>query len=145
METYELFYGCIYAVTGKKIAPVFPERKFHPYRVLYHSGISTARGNRFAIKDILELEKSPEIAVAFSLSLVSLDSSDIVVLPEGDKNALQGLEKSGWLAILTKFMDKGGKVLAVGSAWDKMPDHANLTRVPADSSLVCGVLRAAQK
>ena len=145
METYELLYGCVYAVTGKKMTPVFPEKKFPPYRVLYYSGIATARGNRFAIKDILELEKSPEIAVNFSLSLASLDSSDIVVLPEGDKNALQGLEKSGWLAILTKFMDKGGKVLAVGSAWDKMPAHANLTRVPAKSSLVDGVLRAAQK
>jgi hypothetical protein len=42
-------------------------------------------------------------------------------------------------------MDKGGKVLAVGSAWDKMPNHANLTRVPAKSSLVDGVLRAAKK
>jgi putative intracellular protease/amidase len=132
-------------VTGKKMTPVFPERNFHPYRVLYYSGIATARGNRFAIRDIFELEKSPDIAVNFSLSLASLDSSDIVVLPEGKKNALQDLKKSEWLGILQKFMDKGGKVLAVGSAWDKMPDHANLTRVPAKSSLVDGVLRAAKK
>ena len=145
METHDLFYGCVYAVTGRKITSVFPERKFHPYRVLYFSSAATERGNRFAIKDILELEKSPEIAVDFSQNLAALNSSDIVVLPEGTGHALQGLEKSGWLDILQKFMDKGGKVLAVGSAWDKMPDHANLTRVPAKSSLVDGVLRAAGK
>ena len=145
LDTYNLLYGCVYAVTGKKIAAVFPERNFHPYRVLYSSGVATARGNRFAIKDILELEKSPDLAVQFNVSQAALENVDVVVLPEGEANVLKGYEKSGWLATLQKFMDKGGKILAVGSAWDKMPEHANLTKVPAGSSLVDGVLRAVKK
>lgn len=144
-ETRDLFYGCVYAVTGTKIMPVFPAKKFHPLRVAYYNEAAVRKGNRFAIKDMFELEKSPEIGLQLGMNQAVLENSDILVLPDTTPKAWEYLVKNDYSPMIKKFLANGGKVVAVGSGWNRMPAYKNLLRVPAGASLVDAVLRVAGK
>ncbi|MBR7104548.1 MAG: hypothetical protein IKC65_06370 [Lentisphaeria bacterium] len=138
--TRALLHGCIYAVTGRKTAPVFPRKNFHPFRVAYYNTAPMTGNNQGAIKDLLALDSSPAISVQMGLSEQLLENVDILYLPDSPAHIWKDLAKGYLAGIMTCFMDNGGRVIAVGPGWDQMPSHRNLHRVPAGTSPVKAVL-----
>ena len=135
--TRPIALGCIYAVTGVKPAPMFPVRDFRPLRVGYHVTNSGKRG----IAEMLMLDRQSDLDVNFSVSIPdgSLEHLDVVVFPEnGNQNAATALKDPQLLT----FLERGGKVIAVGPAAEAAPQHPNVTRL-ADSGELLHAIRAA--
>ena len=135
IDTYELFIGCVYAVTGVKITPQIPAPKFRALRVLYHHSIG--RNHLQTIPAAFALERNIDNSMLYVLDPENLAVSDVLFLPDTTKEKSAALEKN--FKYLKKFMDRGGKVIAAGSAWNIIPEHRNLKHIPADKCPVKAV------
>ena len=142
-DTYELFAGCVYAVTGVKITPQIPVPRYRALRTAYYSD-AARKGYAQAIREVTALERCPELAVTPGFNRDLLDASDLLLLPDAPGDWGKELAKKNWLPVLIKFLDRGGKIIAAGSSWDVIPDHKNLTRLDADACLVKAALDAAE-
>lgn len=134
-SSYDIFVGCVYAVTGVKITPQIPVDVFRPLQVGYNTGAGMARDSAQAIREIVELERSPRIKLHLGLSHEILDFADVIVLPDAPAATGKKLIQNDWYTFLKIFMDKGRKVIAAGPGWNCLPAHKNLIRVPANASL----------
>ena len=132
----------VYAATGVKITPVFPTASYRPLRVLYC--ISGAlKGHAQSIKEVTALEKRPELAVKTGFDQDLLNETDLLIMPNGPESWGKGLNKNGWVKRLVDFMDRGGKIVAAGNAWNTIPDHKNMIRIAADACLVKAAVKVA--
>lgn len=134
-SSYDIFVGCVYAVTGVKITPQIPVDVFRPLQVGYNTGAGMARDSAQAIREIVELERSPLIKLHLGLSHEILDFADVIVLPDAPAATGKKLIQNDWYTFLKIFMDKGRKVIAAGPGWNCLPAHKNLIRIPAKASL----------
>ena len=64
-------------------------------------------------------------------------------MPNGPEAWGKGLIKNGWVKRLVDFMDRGGKIVAAGKAWNTIPDHKNMIRIAADACLVKAAVKVA--
>ena len=142
LDTYEIFQGLVYAVTGTKINPRIPGSKFRPLQVAYASGVAMSKDTAIAIRDVVALEKSNEINLMVGLSHEALAMADVLVLPETTEAAVKGFVNNDWPKFLKKFMDKGRKVVAVGTSWNALANHKNLIRIGEGVCLVESVVEA---
>jgi glutamine amidotransferase-like uncharacterized protein len=133
--TYELFVGCVYAVTGRKITPQIPGSVCRPLQVAYNTGSAMSRSTAQAIRETIELEASPLIQLHLGMNHDNLNFVDVLVLPDTSAAAGKAFIKNDWPKFLKVFMDKGRKVVAAGPAWKDLPAHKNLIRIPAKASL----------
>jgi glutamine amidotransferase-like uncharacterized protein len=140
--TYEIFVGMVYAATGVKITPVFPTASYRPLRVLYYIG-GALKGHAQSIKEVTALEKCPELAVKTGFDQDLLNETDLLIMPNGPESWGKGLIKNGWVKRLVDFMDRGGKIVAAGKAWNTIPDHKNMIRIAADACLVKAAVKVA--
>ncbi|MBR2643222.1 MAG: hypothetical protein IKD46_08850 [Lentisphaeria bacterium] len=144
IETYNIFSGCFHAVTGVKLTPQIPVKNFRPLRVLYHFAAAQKKDHPAMIREILALEKRPELGLQLGIKEELLAHSDLLILPD--------THTSTWADFVTKkndlriknFMDHGGKVLAVGDGWNKIPNHPNLTRIKKGDCAVKAALEIAK-
>ena len=142
LSTHELFVGCVYAVTGIKITPKLPVAQYRPLRVLYCVG-AVLDGHAQSIKEFTALESCPELAVKPGLNKDLLLETDLLIMPNGPDAWGKGLIKNGWIKILKEFMDRGGKIIAVGDAWKTIPDHKNMTRLSTKDCMVKAAVKIA--
>lgn len=116
--------GCIYAVTGVKPAPVFPVKTLRPLRVGYYTALDGKR----SIAEALMLDRQPDLDVNFSVSFPegALEHLDVMIFPEGrGKHGSTALRDPQLLT----FLDRGGKVVAVGPVAEAAPRHPNVIRL----------------
>ena len=134
-DTYELFVGCVYAVTGVKITPQIPVPRYRALRTAYYSD-AALKGHKQSIKEVTALEKHTELAVTPGFNKDLLNASDLLILPNAPKTWGSELAKHKWMPELVKFMERGGKIIAAGDSWQVVPDHKNLIRLKADACVV---------
>lgn len=133
-ETYELFAGIIYAASGIRITPQIPVSGLRPLRVTYYAA-AARDGHAQSIREFTALERCPELAVETDMKYELL-GTDLLILPDAAESVGKKLFKANRIASLKKFMDRGGKVLAIGATWKIIPDHKNMYRIPAAGCLV---------
>ena len=136
VSSYDIFYGCVYAVTGVKLTPQIPVSRFRPLRIAYHFTPGAQKDTAAVIKEVISLERTPEFSVQLGLSHELLTVTDLLILPDCKPQASAAFVKADWPRFIARFMDKGGRVIAVGDAWKNLPDHRNMIRCPADGSVV---------
>ena len=141
-DTYELFVGCVYAVTGVKLTPQIPVSQYRPLRAAYCSG-AALNGHAQVIKEYVALERCPQFTMQMGMNREILAAVDLLILPNTTEAWGKGLIKNKWIPILVKFMDRGGKIIAAGDSWKTIPDHKNMTRIPADGCLVKAAVKVA--
>ena len=134
-DSYEIFVGMVKYATGIKITPEIPVAQYRPLRTAYVQS-AALDGHAQVIKELVALERCPELAVVMGLTHDILNTSDLLIFPNGPKAWGEGLVKNKWITTLVKFMDKGGKIIVAGDAWKTIPNHKNLTRLPANGCLV---------
>jgi len=139
VSTHKIAFGCIYAVTGVKPAPVFPVKKFRPLRVGYNTVLEGKR----SIAEVLMLDRQPDLDMNFSVSFPdgSLDHLDVMVFPQGRSKTTVSAVKD---PLLLAFLERGGKVIVLGRAAETAPQHPNVIRL-ADRSKLLEAIRAAGK
>ncbi|MBO4648860.1 MAG: hypothetical protein J5806_11975 [Lentisphaeria bacterium] len=139
VATHEIAFGCIYAVTGVKPAPVFPVKQVRPLRV----GYNTVLDGKTSIAEALMLDRQPDLDVNFAVSFPdgSLDHLDVMVFPQGRSKATASAVKA---PPVMEFLKRGGKVIAIGKAAEAAPDHPNVIRL-SDRSKLLETVRAAGK
>ena len=136
-----IFNGMIYAVTGKKIVQDFPEKNPRPVRVVLYVGDTKGKER---IKRLIELDRNPDISVnpaaAASVPDLVSDHADVLItMAEDSKGFREFVRKNQRL--FRRFMDRGGKVIAVGSGVNVFEKHKNLSGYPGGKSLVDAVLK----
>ena len=131
MNTHVIAFGCIGAVTGVKPKPVYPVKCWRPIRV----GFNTNALSREKIRQALDLEHQTDIDVNYdSFTDGVLDHIDVLVITDGTEKVMDSFMKKNQ-ALLTEFMDRGGKIIVTGSAAKSAPKHKNLTEFPVTASL----------
>ena len=143
MNTWIIFQGCFYAVTGVKLTPALPVNNYRPLRVSYYFEGAQKKDRKAMLREYLALEKEPELGVQLGLSMEICSNVDAVILADANENHWKEFTKVQNDAIITDFMNRGGKVIAVGASWDKIPDHKNLIRLKQGDSAVDAALAIA--
>ncbi len=137
-------FGCVYAVTGVRPTPQFPAKDARPLRVGYYS---TAIVGKRCIREVLELDREPGIAITFvsdaMLGKRKLENLDVMIFSDGVEEAYKPLASRR--KIVERFMKRGGKVLASGNGAEQLPKHPNLTVLPVGTSFVEAALAARKK
>ncbi|MBQ9337520.1 MAG: hypothetical protein IJS14_09535 [Lentisphaeria bacterium] len=144
-ESYEsthcIALGEIYAVTGVRPKPVYPEKKRGRIRVGYYA---PAIVGKYPVEAMLALDRCPDIDVQFvdgqALNEGILPHLDVFVLPHGRESAYKS-HFTGKLRTrqLREFVERGGVILASGNAGKGLFKHENIKRLPADACFVKSV------
>lgn len=132
-SSLDLAVGMIYAVTGVKLTPQFPVKDRRPIRLGFCT--SAVKGH-YPVRECMKLEHQKHIDVRYFM-LPDIDDGelnhiDVLILPDGiaESNRSFFRRSSRW-AMLKKFMDRGGIILASGNAAKPLPEHKNLKKFPA--------------
>ena len=140
IDSHKIFCGCFYAVTGVKLTPQFPRRQFHPLRVGYHFVNAQYKDQRAVINEVMELESHPELAVELGLDAEILNRVDVVVLGDARGLSWKDFIDAKRYDILIDFIHRGGKVIAVGEIWKKIPPHKNVIYVNPGKDVIKSVM-----
>ena len=134
VDTYCIFNGMVYAVTGKKIVQKFPVKNYRPVRVAFYVGRA---GGKERILRMLELDRHPELdlRVAGDVGNGILDHSDVFITIAPDSKEFRAFVRKNKL-FFDNFMNRGGRIIAVGSSADAFGKHPNLVKHPAGKSFV---------
>ena len=131
--------GCIYAVTGVKTAPVYPQKVYRPVRVAFF----TFTVNKEPINQFLELDQVKELDVRLVSSNEFAEGillhTDVLVLPDCEVTSKKDPLKY-YREVFTDFMNRGGKVIAGAKLTPYLPKHKNVTILPSGSSFVKAAL-----
>lgn len=139
-DTRPIWLGCVYAVTGVKATPVYPEKNLRPVRVAFFTPAVVGKNY---IRELLELDRHPDIDVnlvaASDIRSGALDRADILVLPDGFSSVYKSsFEKKQ--KMLRKFMDSGKMIFASEKSFKSLPAHKNLKLIKLGDSYVEPVL-----
>lgn len=142
-STHDMMLGCFYAVTGVKMTPVFPKKNPRPIRVGY---MSTGMNGHQVIKDMLDLERHPDIDVHYimltELQQGLLKHMDVLVIPHGDGAVIKKyMTQSFSKKTLKAFMDRGGIIFASGNAAPAVTPHKNFKALPEKANLKKYILK----
>ena len=131
-STHNIALGALYAATGVKAVPEFPQPAHRPLRIGF-----TGRAiiGKYPVEALFDLEKHPE----FDLTLISdpdintgiLRHLDLVVLPHGAEMSYKVFFTPEMKKFFADFMERGGKVIASGNGADCLTEHRNLQKIPA--------------
>lgn len=138
VDTYCIFNGMVYAVTGKKIFQKFPAKNYRPVRVALHVG---SAGGKERVYRMLELDRHPELdlRIAGGVGNGILDHSDVFITIAPDNESFRAFVRKNKV-FFDNFMNRGGRIIAVGSCADAFGKHPNLVKHPAGKSLVAAAL-----
>ena len=141
-ETRELGLGCIYAVTGVRPTPRYPVKVRRPLRVGYYA--LAIWGPKY-ISDMLELDREPRLDVQLidyaHITDGVLEHLDVMILPHGGLDRFKFLDTPFCKQAFSDFMERGGRVIATGNGAKYIPEHKNLTVLPAGSPFLAETLR----
>ena len=142
VTTHPIALGCVYAVTGVKITPVFPKKRRNPIRVAYLSNGMTGKP---WVKQCLELDRQADIdlQVTSTFSEGILEHVDVVVCPHPSPQTSKSILGPADKPPLKDFLDNGGKVLIAKSAKSLAIKHGNVAFYSGDSDVVAAVRKAA--
>ena len=71
----------------------------------------------------------PELALQFGLDMKLCSDVDLLILADADNSNWDEFARKKLDTVVTGFMNRGGRVICVGSSWDKLPEHKNLIRL----------------
>jgi len=131
-STYPIGLGCIYAVTGFRPVPEFPVKSPRPVRVGYMVPSPTGEP---AIRQMLEIDREPDMDLSFCKLAEDADHLDAVVFPAPLPGAFRKMSAET-VAAAKRFMDRGGRIYAKDPAYKLMPAHKNLKHLEKDASFV---------
>ena len=88
LSTNKIALGCVYAVTGVKLTPVFPAKNKKVIRVAYF--VNWLRG-KFWLKQCLALDKQPDIDLSIATTFDDgiLEHVDVLVCPNLNKKGYE--------------------------------------------------------
>ena len=141
-STRPFAYGCIQAVTGVRPAPVWPVKNFRPLRVGYYCATIIGKAS---IDETLELDRQPDLDMFFISSFDDgiLEHLDVLIFPEGRSDSWAAAAKRPrWKPMLRAFLERGGRIVAVGRAAQSATEHPNVIRVPERSGMLEAVRAA---
>ncbi|MBO4304526.1 MAG: hypothetical protein J6A21_08070 [Lentisphaeria bacterium] len=131
--------GCIYAVTGIRPTPLYPEKVFRPVRAAF----LTTPVSKESIRELLELDREKELDVRLLSSSEIGDGlllhTDAVILSNCEGTGPKGVLKNCKKAFL-HFLDRGGRILTRKKI-DGYPEHRNIVIVPAGTSFAQAALK----
>lgn len=137
-STWQIGFGCIYAVTKVKPVPLFPKKQYRPVRVAFWA---PAIVGKRCIREWLELDRQPDLDVNpvshEDLNRGILSHSDVLILTDGREEVYKGLMDNRFMKErITNFLNRGGLVLASGSGGKFLPQHKNVKILPVGESFV---------
>ncbi|MBO4512994.1 MAG: hypothetical protein J5746_09515 [Victivallales bacterium] len=137
-STHDIALGYIYALSGVRPVPKYPEKSPKPVRVGF---MSLACVGPLATYEMLEMDKDPSLDVdVFSLHEIntgSLRHYDVIVMPDGDEGSYKRMfEKDFYKSQIDDFLKRGGRILASGNGGTYLPKHKNIRILPVDDNFV---------
>jgi glutamine amidotransferase-like uncharacterized protein len=136
-STHVLALGCLHCLTGQVFTSEFPTNAFRPIRIAYYTAVL---GNKEAIENALAIDASP----ATDLLTISnndidegiLDHSDVLVLSDGDMDLYVERLKPPHLAVINRFVDRGGFVIASEQTKSLVPGTSDRVFLLADEQTI---------
>ena len=142
-STPDIALGCIFALTGVKPVPIYPQKTKHPLRVGFFAlGCVGPR----ATKEMLALDKQAaldvDIFTIHEINVGSLRHYDVVVMPDGDEASYKKyLETDFYKEQFKSFLERGGHIVASGNGAKYLPPHANIQVLPVGEPFVKAVTK----
>ena len=142
-ESYEgtrcIASGAVYALTGVRPVPAYPETRLRPLRVGFY-----AEFTRDCVRQLFELERRPELDVmqvdGHDLLTGILRHLDVLVIA-GDRKALleKGMADPVRAGQFRDFLARGGRIVTSADSAKVLPEHANVTVVTEEDDVVRAV------
>ena len=138
-ETHPIVIGSIYAVTGRKLTPVSPQKESDAIRVAYMSNGLPAK---LWVENALALDKDSHIRfqLVSAISKELLEKVDVVICPNKASDAYKNiLGNEQTTTLLRQFVEKGGRLLVTKAGKTFAPTHNNVHEMPdnADGKTLC--------
>ena len=142
-ESYEgtrcIASGAVYALTGVRPVPVYPETRLRPLRVGFY-----AEFTRACIRQLFALERRPE------LDVVQVDGHDMlagilrhldVLVIAGDRKSLleKGMADPVRAGQFRDFLARGGRIVTSAETAKVLPAHGSVTVVAETDDIVRAV------
>ena len=143
LSTNKIALGCVYAVTGVKLTPVFPAKNKKVIRVAYF--VNWLRG-KFWLKQCLALDKQPDIDLSIATTFDDgiLEHVDVLVCPNLNEKGYEKKLSGPTQEQLRAFLERGGKILVSKQGLPYMPKHNNVVELKKDECPVAVVRRIAK-
>ena len=138
----EIVLGCIAAVTGIRLTPI-PPKSFRPLRAGYYFGPAIAKSCIGAAREFLALDADPRVVLKPTQEFA--DNIDIMILPDGEKKSYAGFTQKWRRGAVTRFVDRGGIVLASETAAANLPVHPAIIKVARGGSYIDAAVKAAPR
>ena len=140
LSTNKIALGCVYAVTGVKLTPVFPTKNKKVIRVAYF--VNWLRG-KFWLKQCLALDKQPDIDLSIATTFDDgiLEHVDVLVCPNLNEKGYEQKLAEPAQEQLRAFVERGGKILVSKQGLPYMPKHNNVVELKKDECPVTVVRR----
>ena len=131
-STHDIALGYIYALTGVKPVPVYPQKNNRPLHVGF---LSTGCVGPRPAREMLALDRDADFDVdIFTLHEIdvgNLRHYDVVVMPDGDENSYQNyLGKEFYKKQFVDYLERGGRIVASGNGAKYLPPHKNIQVIP---------------
>ena len=131
-STHDIALGCVYAATGIKPIPVYPQKVNRPLRVGW---MSLACVGTRAAHEMLSLDKESAFDVdIFTLHEINegrLRHYDVIVMTNGDEISYKNLMNNDYQKKqLLDYLERGGRVIASGNGGKYLPEHPNIQVLP---------------
>ena len=132
--------GAVYALTGIRPVPAYPETRLRPLRVGFY-----AEFTRVCVRQLFELERRPELDVmqvdGHDLLTGILRHLDVLVIA-GDRKALleKGMADPVRAGQFRDFLARGGRIVTSADSAKVLPEHANVTVVAETDDIVRAVI-----
>ena len=146
-ETHPIAIGSIYAVTGRKLTPIAPQKDADAIRVAY---LSNGLPAKLWVENALALDADAHLSfqLATSISKELLENVDVIICPNKASNAyktLLGNEQNA--ALLKQFVENGGKLLVTKAGLPFAPTHENVHEIlnDSDGKTLCDQVRKSAK
>ena len=128
LSTNKIALGCVYAVTGVKLTPVFPPKNRKAIRLAYM--INGLRG-KYWVEQCLALDRQPDIdfSMASTFDEGILDHIDVLVCPNPKENGYEKTLSGAAQEQLKAFVERGGKILVSTQGLPYVPKHKNVAEL----------------
>ena len=125
LSTNKIALGCVYAVTGVKLTPVFPPKNKKLIRLAY---MVNGLNGKYWLKQCLALDKQPDIDFSMTTTFNEgiLEHVDVLVCPNIKEKGYEKTLTASAQEQMKAFLERGGKILVSTQGLPYVPKHKNV-------------------
>ena len=143
VSTNPIALGCVYAVSGVKLTPVFPPKSKNVIRLAY---MVNGLVGKYWLKQCLALDRQEDIDFSPISTFEEgiLEHIDVLVCPNINEKGYEKTLAGPAQEQMRKFVERGGKILVSTQGLPYVPKHRNVVELKKGECPVASVRRIAK-